>query len=121
MTNKITDIKKLLKTIVLSNQKTMIIDGHRIKNKEKYSLFLRNGFKCKCCGNKAVFAAIEKDENCKNGFFHLVFYVRKGNRDVKLTIDHIIPKALKGENREENYQLLCEECNRHKGDKLIIF
>jgi 5-methylcytosine-specific restriction endonuclease McrA len=68
-----------------------------------------------------VFAAIEKDKNCKNGFSHLVFYVRVENRDVELTIDHIIPKALNGENNDDNYQLLCEECNRKKGDKLIVF
>jgi len=119
--NKITDIRKLLKTISLSNQKIVIIDGYRIRNKEKYSLFLRHGLKCKCCGSRAIFAMIEKDENCKNGLFHLVIYTRKGNEEEKLTIDHIIPRALNGEDNEENYQVLCEKCNREKGDKLIVY
>lgn len=119
--NKITDVKKLLKTIAQSDQKILIIDGYRIRNKYKYSLFLINGFKCKCCGDKASFAILEKDNNCKNGFYHLVFYVLKGDEYVKLTIDHIIPKALNGDDIEENYQLLCQDCNMKKGDKLIIY
>lgn len=121
MKHDIKDIKKLLKTITLSGQKTVIIDGHKVKNKEKYSLFLRKGFRCKCCGNKAAFARLEKDEKCKNGYFHLVLYILKGESEVKLTIDHIIPKALNGGDEEENYQILCEKCNEDKGDKLIVY
>jgi len=119
--NNITDIKKLLKILSCDKQKIVIIDGYKVKNKEKYSLFLRKGLYCKCCLNKAIFAKIEKDDKCKSGFYHLVFYIMKGRKEIQLTIDHIIPRALNGDDEEENYQILCEECNRAKGDKIIVF
>ena len=34
-----------------------------------------------------------------------------------LEIDHIIPKAKGGGDYYENYQLLCGQCNREKGDR----
>lgn len=117
----IKNIRKLLKTISESNQPIVIIDGFKVKNKEKYGIFLRKGVSCKCCGSKAEFIRIEKDENCKSGLYHLVIYLKKGKKEIKLTIDHIIPKALNGDDSEENYQVLCEDCNREKGDKIIRF
>lgn len=35
---------------------------------------------------------------------------RKGDMD----IDHIVPKALGGDNRRENLQCICKHCNRSK-------
>lgn len=119
--NKLFDIKKLLKTIVRSKQSVVIIDGFKVKNKKKYAFFLKEGLRCRCCGNIALFVRIEKEENCKSGFYHLVFYVCKDNEDVKLTIDHIVPKSLNGKNTEDNYQLLCEHCNMEKGNEIIIY
>ena len=35
------------------------------------------------------------------------------------TIDHIFPKSKGGENKLENYQLLCKVCNENKSDNVI--
>lgn len=40
----------------------------------------------------------------------------------KLTIDHIIPKSMKGgTNAMRNYQTLCFDCNQEKADKVICY
>lgn len=39
--------------------------------------------------------------------------------DKQLTFDHIIPKALGGDDKVENGQILCFDCNLHKGSRLI--
>ncbi len=42
--------------------------------------------------------------------------------DIKLLeIDHVIPKAVGGGDYLENYQLLCSNCNRIKGDRPMEF
>jgi tetratricopeptide (TPR) repeat protein len=43
--------------------------------------------------------------------------VRCGSRE-NLEYDHIIPLSLGGSNTERNIELLCEKCNRSKGDKI---
>lgn len=43
--------------------------------------------------------------------------VQCGSRE-KLEYDHIIPVSKGGSNTARNIELLCEECNRNKGDKI---
>jgi 5-methylcytosine-specific restriction endonuclease McrA len=40
-----------------------------------------------------------------------------GRSDISLTVDHIIPKARKGEDTWENLVTACVECNNRKGDR----
>ena len=56
----------------------------------KKNIMVRDGFKCAYCGAK----------------------------DVRLTIDHITPKALGGKSTFENCVASCKPCNSRKGHKL---
>ena len=61
----------------------------------KQRLYREQKGKCKACG---------QDFECRN-----------------LEIDHIIPKSKGGGDYYENYQLLCGNCNRIKGDRPMEF
>jgi 5-methylcytosine-specific restriction endonuclease McrA len=38
-----------------------------------------------------------------------------------LTIDHVVPKSLGGENSQRNYQTLCRQCNLEKGASVALY
>lgn len=58
---------------------------YSISLKQRYTILLRDGFKCKACGSKEY-----------------------------LEIDHIIPIGHGGTNEPDNLQVLCRECNYGK-------
>jgi 5-methylcytosine-specific restriction endonuclease McrA len=41
-----------------------------------------------------------------------------GIKDRKMTVDHVVPKAMGGKNSFENTVCACKQCNNKKGDKL---
>lgn len=55
---------------------------------------------CEYCGR----APLQKYNDTKRNF---------------LTVDHIIPKAIGGDNDIENLRIACIDCNRIKGSKLL--
>ena len=44
-----------------------------------------------------------------------------GEPEIELTIDHVLPASLGGEDELDNYQPLCRSCNSSKGTKTIDF
>ena len=56
----------------------------------KWKIFKRDNFTCQKCGSQEL-----------------------------LELDHVIPLSKNGKDEEENYQTLCQPCNRKKKDRLI--
>lgn len=67
--------------------------GGTITSKEIEQLKIKQGNKCLCCGKT----------------------------NTKLTLDHVIPISLGGENTIENAQMLCGSCNSRKGARHIDY
>lgn len=111
-------MKKLLRTIVESKQKIVIIDGFKVRNSDKYAFFLKQGLRCKKCGKRVAYVVVSRENKGKSGLYHLSFYLED---DTLLTIDHIIPKSRGGINDFSNYQALCEVCNMEKGATIEKF
>jgi len=70
-------------------------NGGKITEKDWKSLKEKYLFTCLCCGRKEP--------------------------DIKLTLDHVIPVSLGGENVIENAQPLCQSCNSSKNAKHIDY
>lgn len=78
-------------------------------------LIERDGNKCKYCLEKPEFFALGKDNA---NYWHLDLYSIKEEELYMYTIDHIHPKSKGGENKIENYQILCKTCNENKSDTI---
>ena len=68
-----------------------MLDTDPVPDSLRYRLLKESGGRCSLCG------------------------VTKKERP--LDIDHIIPRSKGGKNNEENLQVLCDKCNRSKGNK----
>lgn len=68
------------------------VERGKVSNKMRFSIYARDGYRCKKCGVSQRAAALE--------------------------IDHIIPIAKGGKSTYDNLQTLCHRCNVEKGDKL---
>jgi len=94
----------------------LIISGFKMnKNSQRYKLFIRDEQKCIVCGAKASFWALQRTGNAKIPHLNLWGFDKYGNT-LLFTKDHIIPKSLGGENKMDNYQIMCDVCNRKKGN-----
>lgn len=81
---------------------------------QKLQTFKSAGTRCSICGVKGAYFAKEKypDEE----YFHLNLYALKEGVEVLMTKDHIVPIAKGGRDKLNNYQTLCVNCNRKKGN-----
>jgi len=73
------------------------------------------------CPNCSAFAfEIGIYYNIKNHGFIIRYHTIDSNGKLSyMTKDHIIPKSKEGKNNNLNIQILCENCNQKKADKLI--
>lgn len=68
------------------------VERGKVSNKMRFSIYARDGYRCRKCGVSQRYATLE--------------------------IDHIIPIAKGGKSTYDNLQTLCHKCNVEKGDKL---
>ncbi len=80
----------------------------------KLQTFAKDGIRCRICGCKGVYFAKEKYPD--EPYYHLNLYALKDGREVLMTRDHVVPQSKGGRDRLNNFQTLCQECNKKKGD-----
>ena len=86
----------------------------------RYQLFAERGVVCERCGLQGKFFALEKFPSVAGHRYHFNLYgYDKNGKEVMLTKDHVHPRSKGGPSRLENYQVLCERCNRHKADRVV--
>jgi hypothetical protein len=90
---------------------------HRIKQ------YLVNSGQNTCvkCGVVGDHFNLERHKNADSNAYNITLYGWKGEREVAITWDHIIPVALDGADSVENAQCMCSECNTEKGHNVSIF
>ena len=69
----------------------------RVSHETRLLVFERDAWKCHYCGCTVLLLA---------GRY----------KNLRATVDHIVPKAKGGSNRAENLITACEPCNQAKGD-----
>ena len=67
------------------------VERGKVSNRIRFSIYARDGYRCRHCGISQRYAALE--------------------------IDHIIPIAKGGKSTYDNLQTLCHKCNVEKGDR----
>lgn len=79
-------------------------------------LIERDGNKCLHCKKEATLFAMGKDVANR---WHMDLYREEPEGLLMFTIDHVFPKSKGGEDKLENFQMLCKVCNEDKGDDLV--
>jgi len=130
--------KKIMKTMIrlktmtlyegyeyLAKQGPRKIDGNWVEDVAKPSatrlkMFASGQIACVACGIRGDHFHIERHKNDKVMPFSVNLYGWRGDKEILMTWDHVLPKSLGGSNRLENAQCMCTECNGEKGNKLSI-
>lgn len=100
----LSDVKK---TFVFDNKSYVVK-----MNAQRYFMFKEN-LCCVCCGLVGKRMFLEYHPYDMTPHFNL--YGEENGELVLMTKDHILAKALGGEDRHSNYQTMCAVCNRLKG------
>ncbi len=101
-----------------------VVEGVKLKKCETLKVIIQHGTTCVACGRSALFFTYHREHlQQKDSPKTLRLMFDHKNRDGSLTHmtkDHIVPKALGGPNKMENYQPMCYTCNQRKGAKVDI-
>lgn len=81
-------------------------------NSQRYFMF-RENLNCVCCSLKGTRMFLEYHLSDMTPHFNL--YGEYENKLILMTKDHIIARALGGEDKHSNYQTMCLTCNNLKG------
>jgi len=72
--------------------------------------------KCVKCGVFGKIIRLERHNDSETPHFNL--YAIKDGKYILMTKDHIVPTSRNGVNHMSNFQVMCTDCNRQKGNKL---
>jgi len=100
---------------VFSPKKTFEYEGEKYEvkmNSQRYFMF-RENLNCVCCSLKGTRMFLEYHDADKVPHFNL--YGEQNNELILMTKDHIIARALGGQDKHSNYQTMCLICNNLKG------
>lgn len=92
-----------------------LIDGCRSAG-YRLRTFKEKGVSCVTCGIEGTHFAKERHAAHETDKYHLNLYAFKDNREVLMTVDHIVPKSLGGKNYVSNLRPMCEPCNVKRGN-----
>lgn len=112
----IKEVHEATQKAILAGDTTMEVGGITIKVSDRYITFLQHGVTCSCCGLKATHYVTTVNEDATKEFPYHLNLMREGFMgDVLYTKDHILPRKLGGRDILDNYQPMCEKCNKSKG------
>lgn len=99
--------------LIKSPQGVVMIQGHKVRvNGSRLMNFVVNGTDCICCGAKGSYFSLESN----GGGYHFNLYAKhKHDKDVLMTRDHIKLKCKGGPDTVDNYNPMCEICNKARG------
>ena len=101
----------LKETDKLIKSDSIEFNGYQIyKDSWRYRTFYQKGLKCACCNRIGTYFKLKVDsKNIERAHFNLF-----SEDGTLMTKDHIIPRSKGGPDCIENFQTMCEECNKKK-------
>ena len=83
--------------------------------KKRWRIYKRDGYTCVSCGVVGISVVWWRE---RKGASHYDLLAIKNGSEVMMTMDHTVPKAKGGSNKDSNVTCMCEPCNSKKADKL---
>ena len=95
----------------LIKSESVEVDGYLVyKDSWRYRTFYQKGLKCSCCNRVGTYFKLNTDsKSLERAHFNL--FAEDGTL---MTKDRIVPKCKGGADCIENFQTMCEECNKKK-------
>lgn len=105
--------------LIKSGKKSVELHGFNVKvSSERLKNFSKNGVKCATCNCTGVHFNLERPMKSNQQTPHLNLYSKNG---IMLTADHDILKSDGGKDHSDNYNVLCQRCNKERGNKFKRF
>ena len=103
--------------VMAQNTESISIGEHQVRiNRLKYKTFVRDYYEgkfcCSCCGIQPSHAVVFGTTQSAEKFIN--FFALDRGKEILLTHDHTIARALGGKNELDNTTTMCEHCNAQK-------